>query len=772
MNKKFLGLVALCIALAFSFYPSRQAFASSTYTGSIGTGAGSSPYNFATIGSKIYVTNTNGNTVSVIDTANSNATSSVTVGGQPGAIAALGTHIYVANNASSTVSDINTASGNSVTTIPVGTNPIALTVLGTKVYVANLNSSSVTTIDSANSDATSTVRVGSGPVALTALNSYVYSVNFNGNSVTAINTASGNSTTTIGVGGYPEAISVIGSKLYVANNYMDTMTVIDPGNNFATTTFSIPAIVTTNPLAVIGSKIYIPTDSSSIAVIDTGNGNATSTIFVANATGPSAIDSVTAVGSTLYLGDAYSGVIYTMDTTSSNATSTLGTTISGVNVNHSIDIGSAFYLANAASNSVAIIQKTTTAPTVSAPLSSHQYAQNSLPISIYIPQTPAPGSVHLTVVATSTGSTTFITLQNIGQGTSNFNVSLIGNIMNSSYVASASTTTIPAGTYAATLTYSDMDDDPAASASVSNVTVVAPPTVTLTSPTSGQTATSSVLLTATATSTAGITGVQFYVDNSPVGSQITSSPFTYTYNSSGLSSGSHTVSAVAEDTVGGYSTTTTSITVGGGGCGTQYTTVGSIIYATTCGVTTAIGTVPSSSIVTSTVSGSASGGSTAVSSVEPSVGVTSATATSTPAISQSATTPASSTTASGSTAGSVTSGCPAGYTCTPSVPAGTVYANLSGMTGGTSNLGNSTGGTMVFTKNLQLGMTDADVSRLQTLLDTHGFPVSTQGAGSLGHETTKFGSLTKSALARFQKSEGIASTGFFGPITRKLVESL
>jgi peptidoglycan hydrolase-like protein with peptidoglycan-binding domain len=46
------------------------------------------------------------------------------------------------------------------------------------------------------------------------------------------------------------------------------------------------------------------------------------------------------------------------------------------------------------------------------------------------------------------------------------------------------------------------------------------------------------------------------------------------------------------------------------------------------------------------------------------------------------------------------------------------------------------------------------------------------GPGSLNNETSIFGPLTKSALAIFQKENGITpSLGYFGPITKAYMKS-
>ena len=77
--------------------------------------------------------------------------------------------------------------------------------------------------------------------------------------------------------------------------------------------------------------------------------------------------------------------------------------------------------------------------------------------------------------------------------------------------------------------------------------------------------------------------------------------------------------------------------------------------------------------------------------------------------------------------------------------------------------------TTTFTKNLKYQQTDEEVKLLQIYLNTHGFPVSLTGVGSLGHETNYFGQKTKQALIKFQKAHNLPATGFFGPLTRALV---
>lgn len=84
------------------------------------------------------------------------------------------------------------------------------------------------------------------------------------------------------------------------------------------------------------------------------------------------------------------------------------------------------------------------------------------------------------------------------------------------------------------------------------------PTVSVTAPTGGSTLSGFTILTASASDNYGVASVQFMVDGNPIGSPITASPYSLTYNTMGLVDGSHTITAKATDLAG---LTTTSSTV-------------------------------------------------------------------------------------------------------------------------------------------------------------------------------------------------------------------
>ena len=75
-----------------------------------------------------------------------------------------------------------------------------------------------------------------------------------------------------------------------------------------------------------------------------------------------------------------------------------------------------------------------------------------------------------------------------------------------------------------------------------------------------------------------------------------------------------------------------------------------------------------------------------------------------------------------------------------------------------------------FTRDLELGMSGADVRVLQIFLNSHGVLVAMSGAGSSGNESDYFGAKTKAALAAYQRAHDISpAVGYFGPKTRAYI---
>src|SRR6202043_3157066 len=76
------------------------------------------------------------------------------------------------------------------------------------------------------------------------------------------------------------------------------------------------------------------------------------------------------------------------------------------------------------------------------------------------------------------------------------------------------------------------------------------PNVSITAPTNGSALTGSVSVTATATGSAAIASVQLFLDGANLGSQLTTAPYSVTWNTTNAANGNHILTATATDTTG------------------------------------------------------------------------------------------------------------------------------------------------------------------------------------------------------------------------------
>jgi outer membrane protein assembly factor BamB len=87
-----------------------------------------------------------------------------------------------------------------------------------------------------------------------------------------------------------------------------------------------------------------------------------------------------------------------------------------------------------------------------------------------------------------------------------------------------------------------------------------PPTVSITAPATGATVSGTTTVSATAADNVGVVGVQFKLDGNNLGSEVTSSPYSTTWDTTSAAAGQHMLTAVARDAAGN-TTTSTSVTV-------------------------------------------------------------------------------------------------------------------------------------------------------------------------------------------------------------------
>jgi hypothetical protein len=82
-----------------------------------------------------------------------------------------------------------------------------------------------------------------------------------------------------------------------------------------------------------------------------------------------------------------------------------------------------------------------------------------------------------------------------------------------------------------------------------------PPTVSISSP-AGGTVSGSVTVTASASDNVGVVGVQFKLDGANLGSELTSAPYSMSWDTASTANGGHTLTAVARDAAGNQKTAT------------------------------------------------------------------------------------------------------------------------------------------------------------------------------------------------------------------------
>jgi chitodextrinase len=83
------------------------------------------------------------------------------------------------------------------------------------------------------------------------------------------------------------------------------------------------------------------------------------------------------------------------------------------------------------------------------------------------------------------------------------------------------------------------------------------PTVSLTAPANGATVSATTAVTATASDNVGVAGVQFKLDGTNLGAEDTAAPYSFSWDTTTVNNGSHTMTAVARDAAGNVQTATT-----------------------------------------------------------------------------------------------------------------------------------------------------------------------------------------------------------------------
>jgi hypothetical protein len=88
-----------------------------------------------------------------------------------------------------------------------------------------------------------------------------------------------------------------------------------------------------------------------------------------------------------------------------------------------------------------------------------------------------------------------------------------------------------------------------------------PPTVAITTPTSGATVSGAIAVAANASDNVGVVGVQFLLDGAPLGVEASTPPYSTSWNTGLATNGSHELGAVARDAAGNHTTNLLTVNV-------------------------------------------------------------------------------------------------------------------------------------------------------------------------------------------------------------------
>ena len=197
--------------------------------------------------SKVYVTNSVSNTVSVIDASTDMVTTTINVGNYPFGIIASpdGSKIYVANNGTNTISVIDVATDNVVNTFTVGTGPhgLAFSPDGYLLYVSNRFDNTVSILISSSGSIYKTLSVGTSPRGLVSSKDgkRVYVANDGSDNVSVIDVeALTVSNFSVGMSPFDVEVSTNDQYLFVTNTGSSSITMYDVSNNNLVLTYNMP----------------------------------------------------------------------------------------------------------------------------------------------------------------------------------------------------------------------------------------------------------------------------------------------------------------------------------------------------------------------------------------------------------------------------------------------------------------------------------------------------------------------------------------------------
>jgi YVTN family beta-propeller protein len=247
---------------------------------------------------RVYLVNdTAPGTVTVINAATNAIVATIPVGNNPRGIDSnffIG-EVYVNNNGSNSVSVINATTNVVVATIPVGTapgTPTSNSILD-KLYVPSFTDNTVSVIDEHTHVVTKIIPVGKGPIlaAVDAQHGKVYVNNATDKTVSVINSTSDTVTATIpsGAGGTGATanfavVSGVYHRVYLPNAVDNTLTIINTDTDTVTHTTAVGMTPVDAFVDANGGNVYVVNQgSNSVSILSAATETVIDTLPVGNA---------------------------------------------------------------------------------------------------------------------------------------------------------------------------------------------------------------------------------------------------------------------------------------------------------------------------------------------------------------------------------------------------------------------------------------------------------------------------------------------------------
>jgi len=187
----------------------------------------------------IWVTSSNGNSVSRIDPATGDIRQTIQVGGGPAGAAVGGGAVWVANGLDGTLSRIDPTADRVVQTITIGNGPSGVAYGEGAVWVTNSADGTVSQVDPDTGIVTRTLPAVIGASGVAVAFGRVWITSPPSGSVVTLDPRSGRVLQRIGVGVDPDAVAAGAGAVWIANRADATISKIDPRSAAVTSTVRV-----------------------------------------------------------------------------------------------------------------------------------------------------------------------------------------------------------------------------------------------------------------------------------------------------------------------------------------------------------------------------------------------------------------------------------------------------------------------------------------------------------------------------------------------------